>query len=191
MLLITGLVTTQPGQQLYNGFRGDTCDTFLLPYPDTRHFIKDLNGHSMADTHMSTYQANGNTFGQYPEEAPGSRPNYAFGTSKGALYVTLFDQQCRDGVGCHEARIDDCATGPLHGSALQGRSVALNLAPDAVNIPISGIPGGTDPALEGVTVHVNTVHHPAVICQALATAAYHKTDPSRQCSVSGNIPIIR
>jgi hypothetical protein len=172
--------------QLNNGYHAN-----CLPFssPSAIDFIEELNGHPMEDTHEDTYVASGNQFGQYMSEAPGSREN-GDPLDKGTLYVTLFDESCRDGVGCHLPRINDCTTSSAYGSKKQGRSLAINLSPDAVNIPITGIDGGSNPVLEGLVVHTNIVHHPDTMCHALYTVAYHQADPTLICSVTNNLPKI-
>ena len=65
-----------------------------------------------------------------------------------------------------------------------GRKLARNLAPEAVNIEVSGISGVGN-------VHANTVHEPEVICRALYTAVHHQTPPAGfECQDSGGIPVI-
>ena len=178
--------------QLNNGYSGETCVPIHteLPWPpynsSAANFIEKLNGHPMVDTHMLTYFANGNRFETFPQEAPGSRKNGDF-TTRGPLYVTMFDRECRDPVGCHEPQIDDCPSFPM---SFQGRRVAANLASTAINIPIRQIDGGPEPALEGRVAHINIVHHPDTICKALYTAAYHVADPDLVCAVLNHLPIV-
>jgi hypothetical protein len=54
------------------------------------------------------------------------------------------------------------------GSDCLGRRLARNLAHDAINAEIAGVPGG--PAL----VHENFPHHWEAICMALRTVADHQ-----------------
>lgn len=173
-------------QQLNNGYSGFSCTSFTS-YPSAFEFMEKLNGHAMTDTHELTYIANGNQFGSFAQEAPGSRKN-GWPTYKGPLYVSMFDEQCRDSVGCHRPIIDDCPL-LLSPSPFQGRSVAANLAPNAVNIPIKQIDGGSDPQLEGLVAHINIAHHPDTICKALYTVAHHVAAPNLTCS-GGNIPYV-
>ena len=183
------LVST-PGQQLSNGFRGDNCHRIFPPALSARNFIEALNGHALADSHISQFDP----AADYPAEAPGSR-DAAEPPTHGTLYVTLYDANGRDSVGGDAPVVNDCTTTPLYGSRQQGRKLARNLAAHAVNIPVVGIPGtppGTDAIIEALTVHQNTVHDHNVICKALYTAVYQQApDATLTCVLTPEgLPII-
>ncbi len=183
-------ILSTPGQQLSNGFRGANCARIAPPVSSSLHFMQTLNGHAMADSHLSHFTSTAN----YPTEAPGSRLD-GKPTTDGTLYVTLYDADDRDSVGGDVPVVNDCTTSSLYGSLLQGRKLARNLAARAVNIPVSGIPGNTpanpDPVREALTVHQQTVHFPDVICKALFTAVYQRApDVALSCEVSEGIPLI-
>jgi hypothetical protein len=190
-LLLGTFLHSHPGQQLSNGYRGDTCGAIVPSQPDTLNFMALLNGHEMANTHLDTFLNQGMRFTSYASEAPGNRANGA-PIKAGILYVTLYDAQERDSVG-GDLPIDDCTT---NSGLQQGRRLALNLAPSAVNLPVDMIPGATllnpPPLIEALTVHANTVHHPQVICLALYTVGHHYApDRTFQCEqTTDGIPII-
>ena len=117
--------------------------------------METLNGHPIQDTLTDSEQRP-----QYNGEAPRSRPD-GTPTNEGILYVTLFANNNRDAAGGHTPS-GDC----------QGRILAKNLAPNAVNIHVPEIPG-----LTKLGVHANTVHTPEVICLALYTAIHHQSPP--------------
>lgn len=162
-------------QQLFNGYR-ENCFSFG---PPAEGFIAALNGHPIEDT----LQAVGDV---YPGEAPGSRGN-GEGIAAGTLYLTAYDALGRDTVGGNPPS-SDC----------QGRKVARNLAPGALNMEIAGIPDSGSSALPvGLRVHANTPHTPEVICRALYTAVHHRApvnadgtlqDASQICSWQGDAP---
>jgi Mg-chelatase subunit ChlD len=83
----------------------------------------------------------------FASEAPGSRRNNE-PVENGILYVTLYPE---------------------------GDRAKKNLAPDAVNIEVPGIPGGDDKK----TVHQHIVHMPTVIGKALYAAVNHQAPPPR------------
>lgn len=189
-LVLELFVLSTPGQQLSNGFRGDTCSRIFPPVFSSLHFMQTLNGHAMADSHLSHFTP----AADYPFEAPGSRLN-GKPTTDGILYVTLYDAANRDSVGGDVPVVNDCTTSPLYGALLQGRKLARNLAARAVNLPVLGIPGNTpvnpDPVREALTVHQQTVHFPDVICTALFTAVYRRApDVALTCDVRDGIPLI-
>ena len=83
---------------------------------------------------------------------------------QGTLYVTLFDT----GDFVNDAgQSGDCA----------GRARAENLAPAAVNLTVSGVPG-----LGPRTIHAATVHAFDVICKALYAAAHHGSPAGQTCT---------
>ncbi len=149
-------------QQLNNGW-DENCNRFSDPR--SHDFIEKLNGHAIQDTMMANY------CGQiFDSEAPGSRRNNE-PIDNGILYVTFYPKGNRDIVGGSDPS-DDC----------QGRVLAKNLAPNAVNREIPGInnninyhevPGEDDK----ISVHQNAVHMPEVICKALYTAVFHQAPP--------------
>lgn len=185
-----------PIQQLSNGFRGDNCWRTQPAAADSLRFMDELNGHPSADTHADNCTVNANlecvnpVLGQvvfYDSEAPGNRPNLARET-EGALYVTLFDGFDRDSAGgalTHQ----DCTTSIVFGSEKQGRKLALNLAREAVNIPLGNptnpIPDSALIGAQNVTgslaVHANTPHHVDAICQALYAAVHREAEPGFDC----------
>ena len=183
-------VLSTPGQQLHNGFLGTNCARIFPSVSSSLHFMRTLNGHAMADSHLSHFTP----AADYPTEAPGSRLN-GKPTTDGTLYVTLYDAADRDSVGGEVPVINDCTTSSLYGALLQGRRLARNLAAMSVNLPVPDIPGNTpvnpDPVREALTVHQQTVHFPDVICTALFTAVYRQApDVVLSCTVSEGIPLI-
>lgn len=161
-------------RQLNNGYGGLLC----LPYGDAEaaDFIQSLNGHPIADSHIGASPQD-----IYPSEAPGSRSDGA-PPQQGVLYLTLYADNNRDPVGGDTPQ-DDC---DFFGQQ-QGRKLARNLAPDAVNMPVASIPGGTD----GAAVHANTIHTQDVICLALYTAVHHRAPAvGMTCPLQNDIPIV-
>jgi len=119
--------------------------SFTSNAPGDATFLADLNGHALADS----CRAQPST----ASEAPRSRPTEA----AGVLYVNLYAAGNADPlVGGHTD--SDCA----------GRRLARNLAPDAINEEIAGVPGVF------ADVHVNFPHHWEAICMALRTATDHQ-----------------
>jgi hypothetical protein len=176
-------------QQLYNGYHphrvvADNCGA-SFGTAEATDYIQLLNDHPITDT-LALDAAD-----TYPSEAPGSRVSGDPPTA-GTLYLTLFDTLDRDIVG------GDVASGDC-----QGRAVALNLAPNAINIPVAGITDVgwetipnpfhlfTDQEMKAVAVHQNTVHTGEVICQALYSAVHHRSPVGQTCALDGNgVPII-
>ncbi len=103
-------------------------------------FLADLNGHPLADSCSA---------GAHPSEAPFSRPTRA----DGVLYVNLF------------APDDELVGGGTQSGDCFGRRLARNLAPDADNREIAGVPS---------LVHVNFPHFWPTICTALRTVVDHQ-----------------
>ena len=162
-----GALTSLAVQQLLNGRGATTC--LPLPAAEAHDFIERLNDHPIADT--ATLDASD----VYPSEAPGSRPDGQAPTA-GILYVTLFADGDRDLVGGDTVpNNNDC----------EGRKVALNLAPDAINIPLAGITGNG-----GLTVHQNAVHTAEVMCLALYAALHHRSPQGQTCPLVGGVPVI-
>jgi hypothetical protein len=154
------------GQQLLNGYGAITCQPVFGDGP--RDYIQSLNGHSIQHTHQSQYSG-----AAYPTEAPGSRAD-GEPPSAGTLYVTLFADGNRDFVG-GDSPSDDC----------QGRRFASNLSPDAVNIPLAAIQGGSE-----ALVHANTVHTPEVMCHALYAAVHGRSPAAQTCQMTGGLPVV-
>jgi hypothetical protein len=156
-------------RQLYNGYRpqgivfncGASFDT-----PDATDYIQTLNGHPIQDTMTAP-------FGAFPSEAPGSRADGA-APSQGILFVTLYASGDRDLVGGDDES-GDC----------QGRRVARNLAPDAINIAVPEVTGTGE-----ATTHQNTVHTKEVLCLALYAAVHHRSPAGVTCSQVGNLPVV-
>lgn len=191
--LAAALGSALSGDQLNNGYgppvlNGSTC---LATGDDAaRNFIEDLNGHAMADTHADALP-----FAAYPSEAPGSRPAGA-APGDGVLYVSLYAHDNRDfvggdlppgGAGNSTESDPDCpATGLPPGPPKQGRVVAANLAPDAVNLAVASITGA-----DALEVHQNTVHTGEVICIALHTVVHHDVPAPAACAVApGAIAVV-
>jgi hypothetical protein len=162
-----GAFTSIAVQQLLNGHGATTC--VLLPAAEAHDFIERLNDHPIGDT--TTLDASD----IFPSEAPGSRTNGQAPTA-GILYVTLFADSNRDLVGGDSVpNNNDC----------QGRKLALNLAPDAINIPLASIAGN-----DGVSVHQNTVHTAEVMCLALYAALHHRSPQGQTCQLVNDAPVI-
>jgi hypothetical protein len=170
---LNGPAFSLAARQLNNGYR-ENCTSFLLN-GESLNFIQNLNDHAIQDTLPPSPPDPSWSPGAYPDEARGSRPNGAPVTA-GTLYATIYADGNRDFVG-----------GSVPSSDCQGRVLARNLAPDAVNIEVPEIPGGTD----GVAVHQNTVHTPEAICLALSTVVHHKAPSADfRCPITGQIPRI-
>ncbi len=149
-------------QQLSNGY-DENCNRF--PHPDSHDFIEKLNGHPIYDTMTVNYCAS-----IFDSEAPGSRRNNE-PVENGILYVTLYARGNRDIAGGSEPS-PDC----------QGRVLAKNLAPNAENREVPGIPDHSNyPEIPGgndkLAVHQNTVHMPEVICKALYSVVHRQAPP--------------
>lgn len=139
------------------------CGPLSMPDPFTTNvagdatFIADLNGHALADSCGMP--------GVFATEAPRSRP----GTAGGVLYVALFAAGNGDLVVGGQTQALDCL----------GRRLARNLAPDAINVEMAGVPG---PA---AAVHANTPHHWETICMALRTVTDHQAPASQAQACTG------
>jgi hypothetical protein len=168
-------------RQLNNGY-----SPLCTPYGDsTVNYMTNLNGHPISDSASLP--------GFYPSEAPGSRSNGA-ALDQGVLYATVYAADNGDFVGGSDPS-GDC----------QGRVLAKNLAPDAVNLddivipalPAAlSIPEWLEPLISPETRdkfarHQNTVHHPEVIFRALYTVVHHQTPVSgTSYLLVGNAPVI-
>jgi len=62
-----------------------------------------------------------------------------------------------------------------------GRKLARNLAPDAINRDITGVPGG----VLNVDTHGNFPHHWPTICMALRTVTDHQVPADQTTACSG------
>ena len=149
-------------QQLSNGY-DENCNRY--PALGSHDFIEKLNGHPIYDTMTNNYCAS-----IFDSEAPGSRRNNE-PLENGILYVTLYAIGNRDIAGGSEPS-EDC----------QGRVLAKNLAPNAENREVPGIPNHKNyPEIPGgndkLSVYQNTVHMPEVICKALYTVVHHQAPP--------------
>ncbi|MFQ5848299.1 MAG: hypothetical protein ACE5IQ_11605 [Candidatus Methylomirabilales bacterium] len=128
---------------------------FSTNQPGDDTFITDLNTHPFSDDCASGYTN--------PAEAPFSRPSQA----DGVLYVNLFAAGNDDAIVGGATQTGDCL----------GRRLAVNHAPDAVNMEIAGVPGVL------AQVHANFPHHWPTICAALRTVVDHQAppDPTQAC----------
>lgn len=157
-------------RQLNNGYDSG-CSSFNEIYSE--NFIENLNGHPIGDTRTDSQQRS-----EYSDEAASSRPNNV-PMDNGVLYVTFHANSNRDFVGGNTPS-NDC----------QGRILAKNLAPNAINMEIPEIYG-----LTPAGVHANTVHTSEVICKALYTAVHHQAPtPDFSCVMENvdnrNVPVI-
>ncbi|MFK8017534.1 MAG: hypothetical protein AB8G17_19075 [Gammaproteobacteria bacterium] len=172
------------GAQLANGV-GPPSEDGCAPLDETnaQRFLARLNGHPSADSHASQVP-----LAAYPGEAPGSRAPGA-PADEGVLYVALYASGNRDAAGGDtppgSAANATNATVDCPGPEGQGRLLARNLAPDAINLALTGI-AGRDP----LSVHRNSVHSPIVICYALHTAVHGRPPDIDDCRASGNPPVI-
>ena len=116
-------------------------------------FIADLNGHPLADSCSAAGNAG---------EAPFSRPTRA----DGVLYVSLF------------APDDELVGAGTQAGDCFGRRLARNLAPDADNREIAGVPS---------LVHANFPHFWPTICMALRTVVDHQA-PDLATACTGLTP---
>jgi hypothetical protein len=178
---LSGSTGYPSARELNNGY-----SSLCLPFGDsTLNYIANLNGHPITDTTSLP--------GYYPSEAPGSRPNGS-AVGQGVLYVTIYAANNGDFVGGSDPS-GDC----------QGRVLAKNLAPDAVNmddisipsVPAAlSIPDWLQPLISPETRakfarHQNTVHHPDVIFRALYTVVHHQAPaPGTSYSLVGSVPVI-
>jgi hypothetical protein len=158
--------------QLNNGYFEDCTSYETLNCDDAAQstdFIADLNGHA-----MQAGFAHPDPQSQYADEAPGSRANGA-PREDGILYVTLY------------AANGDFVGGSAPSGDCQGRKLAKNFAPDAVNIDTINITGTND-----LERHANTMHTPEIICLTLYTAVHHRvpTTFTDVCDMTDGIPEI-
>jgi hypothetical protein len=121
-------------------------------------FLETLNGHPLADSCQATPAA--------ATEAPLSRPT----TPDGVLYASFYAAGNADVLVGGHTQERDCL----------GRRLARNLAPDAVNREITGVPGGN----LNLDTHGNFPHHWPTICMALRTVVDHQVpaDQAQACT---------
>jgi len=189
-------------KQLYNGQRPrterfDRCGQDFAQPADI-HYIEILNKANSLDPHVIGDTQDLSAGRIFPGEAPGSR-SATDAHSVGTLYVTLFDEDDRDIVG-----------GDIDSTDCVGRAVASNRAPNAENVPVSGISEDgwetvldANPAFDignlasaiftptekqSASVHQNTVHTFDVMCKALYSAVHH-TSPVGVTCASTNVTV--
>ena len=148
------------------------CDPLLEGGPN---FISDLNFSQALNA---------------SEEAPGSRPDTLpsrapTSPTDGTLYVAIYADRNRDLVGG-----EDRLSGQVNCDGDRRR--AKNLSPNAVNIEVAGISNNSASTDLGrqLAVHGNTPHTAEVICQALYTAAHHRSPEGITCTLDGTLPVI-
>jgi hypothetical protein len=122
-------------------------------------FLATLNGHALADSCQATPAA--------ASEAPSSRPT----TAGGVLYASFYAAGNTDVLVGGHTQAGDCL----------GRKLARNLAPDAVNREITGVPGG----VLNVDTHANFPHHWPTICMALRTVVDHQVPADQTAACAG------
>jgi hypothetical protein len=163
-------------QQLYNGVQpiGNACGQPFVP-SDARalNFIEKLNGDPVLDGQVPNTPANAG-------EAPGSRPPDQL-PHQGTLYVAFFATNNADIVG-GDGPSGDCAGG--------GRKVAANLATNAINIAVPGIPDSLLLVSGPAVVHDSTVHFQDVVCKALYAASHHRSPAGQPCLQNDRVPAI-
>jgi hypothetical protein len=125
-----------------------TPAAFTTNQPGDDAFLATLNGHPLADSCQATPSAS--------TEAPSSRPT----TPGGVLYASLYAANNADVLVGGHTQTADCL----------GRKLARNLAPDAVNREITGVPGG----VANLATHENFPHHWPTICMTLRTLVDHQ-----------------
>jgi hypothetical protein len=136
-----------------------TPDEFATNQTGDLAFLDTLNGHPLADSCQATPAA--------PTEAPSSRPT----TAGGVLYASFFAASNADVLVGGNTQTGDCL----------GRKLARNLAPDAINREITGVPGG----VLNVDTHGNFPHHWPTICMALRTVTDHQVPADQTTACSG------
>ena len=136
-----------------------TPDEFATNQGDDLTLLETLNGHPLADSCEATPAA--------PTEAPRSRPT----TPGGVLYANFYAFDNADILVGGHTQTTDCL----------GRKLARNLAPDAVNREITGVPGGT----LNVDTHANFPHHWPTICMALRTVVDHQVPADQTAACTG------
>ena len=136
-----------------------TPDEFATNQPGDLTFLVDLNGHPLSDTCEAQPS--------FATEAPRSRPT----TPGGVLYASFYAFDNADLLVGGHTQTTDCL----------GRKLARNLAPDAVNREITGVPGGT----LSIDTHANFPHHWPTICLALRTVVDHQVPADQAAACAG------
>ena len=136
-----------------------TPASFATNQPGDDGFLATLNGHPLADSCQATPAA--------ATEAPRSRPT----TAGGVLYASFFASGNADVLVGGATQERDCL----------GRRLARNLAPDAVNREITGVPGGN----LNLDTHANFPHHWPTICMALRTVTDHQVPADQTAACAG------
>jgi hypothetical protein len=144
--LCGGRTATLISAALPCGCVGSPPAVFTSNAGDDETFLETLNGHPLGDSCATTPAA-------APTEAPRSRPT----ESAGILYASVYAAGNADLLVGGETQHTDCV----------GRRLARNLAPDAQNREIAGVPGPV------ADVHGNVPHHWPTICMALRTVVDH------------------
>jgi hypothetical protein len=137
-------------------------DEFATNQPGDLTFLQTLNGRPLADTCEAAPAE--------PLEAPRSRP----GTPGGVLYASVYAAGNADLLVGGDVQDSDCL----------GRKLARNLAPEAVNREITGVPGG----FLNVDTHANFPHHWPTICMALRTVVDHQVPATQTAACTGLTP---
>jgi hypothetical protein len=140
------------------GFFSTPAD-FTTNQPGDLTFLETLNGHPLADSCRATPAA--------ASEAPRSRPT----TADGVLYANFYAAGNADILVGGHTQDRDCL----------GRKLARNLAPDAQNREIIGVPGG----FANVETHGNFPHHWPTICMTLRTLADHQVPADQLQACTG------
>jgi hypothetical protein len=125
-----------------------TPPDFATNQPGDLMFLETLNGHPLSDSCRAAPVA--------PSEAPQSRPT----TAGGVLYANFYAAGNDDILVGGHTQTSDCL----------GRKLARNLAPDAQNREITGVPGG----FLNAQTHSNFPHHWPTICMTLRTLVDHQ-----------------
>ncbi|MET0484976.1 MAG: hypothetical protein ABW216_04720 [Candidatus Rokuibacteriota bacterium] len=125
-------------------------------------FLSTLNGHPLADSCQAAPAA--------ASEAPSSRPS----TAGGVLYASFYAANNTDVLVGGHTQAGDCL----------GRKLARNLAPDAVNREITGVPGGP----LNLDTHGNFPHHWPTICMTLRTVTDHQVPADQVAACAGLTP---
>jgi len=141
------------------GCAGAPPPVFTSNNSDELTFLETLNGHPLVDSCQATPAA--------PTEAPSSRPT----TAGGVLYASLYAAGNDDLIVGGHTQIRDCL----------GRKLARNLAPDAVNREITGVPGGVG----NLATHGNFPHHWPTICTTLRTVVDHQVPVDQMQACTG------
>ena len=136
-----------------------TPPEFTTNQPGDVAFLATLNGHPLADSCQAAPAA--------IDEAPRSRPT----TAGGVLYASFYASGNADLLVGGDTQTADCL----------GRKLARNLAPDAVNREITGVPGG----VLNVDTHANFPHHWPTICMALRTVVDHQVPANQVVACTG------